>query len=334
MCLGLQCVQLALFDLKPVIPAHDLSYQTLSPEPMWKCRTAGDWLSRHSLVILTPTPPPFRDTTDVMASLAEERLNKNRIVLDRFLTARLHGICSSAIAQRSDTTSTPQHGSTAQESLQLDTELLDQVLEFLLVPGANACAKMGINSPDESLLHIMSILRHVQLRDIYAFSGWQADESEILESKRRLQKWIEHEHESVRKCIWHAGSAFRLLRSKTHLTCFEPFNLLIAALTIWTYCILQPQSTTATESRARHPVRIDQLTERCDVDEWIKGNGNIIHLTGVGTLVGRDGARRLMVELHKVLLSKTGWIEACRGLVFAIEQVLSEKLPTYREEHI
>jgi len=334
MCLGLQCVQLALFDLKPVIPAHDLSHQDLSPEPVWKCRTAGDWLSRHSIVTLRPAPPRFRETTDVMVSLAEERLNKTRIVLDRFLTARLHRVCSSTVAQRSNTSNTPQNGSAAQENLQLASELLDPALEVLLMPSANTRARTGINSSDESILHVMSILRHVQLRDIYAFSGWQADESEILESRRRLQKWIDHEHESVRKCIWHAGSAFRLLRSKTHMTCFEPFNLLIAALTIWTYCILQPQSATATELHARHSVRIDQLIECRDVDEWIRGRGNIIHLTGIGTLVGRDGARRLMVELHKVLLSRIGWTEACRGLAFAIEQVLSEKRPTYREEHI
>lgn len=334
MYLGFQCLQAALFDLKPVNLAHDLSHQDMSPDVVWKCRTAGEWLSKHSPLTHKTTPLCFRDTTDVMVSLAEERLNKTRIVSDQFLTTRLRRIFSNAVAQRSNTTTSPQQESTAQEYSQLTSELLDPALEVLLMPGANTRPSTGLSVPDESTLNTMSILRHVRLREIYAFSGWQADESEILESRRYLQNWIDHEQTSVRKCIWHAGSTFRLLRSKTHMACFEPFNLLVAGLAIWTYCILQPLSKTATESPAHRPVRIDQLTEHRDVDEWIRGQGTRIHLTGVGTLVGQESARRLMAELHKVLLSKIGWTKTCQGLAFAIEQVLSGERPGFPEEHI
>lgn len=334
MYLGLQCLQVALFDLKPVNSIHDVPHQNSSSDVVWQCRTAGEWLSKSALAMHKATQSRFRDSTDVMISLVEERLNKNRAVLDEFLTSRLHRICSSNIVQQSNTTTAPQNKSTTQEHSQLKSELLDSALEAMLVPSANTRTNTSLDVLDESTLHVMSILRHVRLREIYAFSGWQADENEILESRRYLQNWIDREQESVKKCIWHAGSTFRLLRSKTHMACYEPFNLLVAGLTIWTYCILQPQSKATMELPAYHPVRVDQLTEQHEVDEWIRGQSSIVHLTGVGTLIGHDSAHRLMAELHKVLLSKMGWTEACQGIAFAIEQVLSGKHPGFREECI
>lgn len=186
--------------------------------------------------------------------------------------------------------------------------------------------RSGILANDCSL-HIMAILQQIDLRAIYAFSRWEADDLQRQEAADYLRKWFRNA-QLLRKCLWHAAKVFHTLRHKSRFACFDPFHILIAALVLWAYCTLDVDASL--ENRV--PVRID-LIRHSERQDWIKGDSQItsIHITGLGTLQGPVGARRIIDELHKILLSRTGWTEACHGIAFAMGQVLSGRRPCVKE---
>lgn len=280
------------------------------------------------------------DSTNVLVLLAEEELTRIRTASDRFWTSRLLQMSSKDTRQRSDSAGFLKSYQKAAEIVSLKSSLLGSVLDEFLLSQANVSAGSNADALNKSIFHILSILRHVRLRSLYALSGWQANESEINEARTTLQHWFENDTKSARKCLWHAGSVFQALRTKTHFACFEPFNLLIAALVIWAYCLLRPQVPRAAAMEqlnhydgGRPAVKIDQLSHQTAVDAWIQGNNEIVHLTGAGILSGPEGARRVMRELHRILMSRTGWSAVCRGIAFAVEQLMSGGRPDFSEEH-
>lgn len=79
---------------------------------------------------------------------------------------------------------------------------------------------------------------------------------------------------------------------------------------------------TISEAESEDAIRLDKV-EWASLSSWLTGKNKRIHLTGLGILEGSQGARRVLEELHKTLLSGTEWAPLRRGIAQAVEQVLS-----------
>lgn len=174
--------------------------------------------------------------------------------------------------------------------------------------------------------HLISILRDVPLRHIYALCGWKATDAETDAARDVLSAWMRTNSERARKCVVHAGALFGDARRHVYKTSFDALLLLISSLYLWAYQTLSPDASPGVGSR---PVlRID-----CGVDEavaraWINGESDYaIHITGVGRLTGRDSAVRLLKELCRVFYLSTSWTTFHFGAARGIEQVIKGEKP-------
>jgi hypothetical protein len=106
---------------------------------------------------------------------------------------------------------------------------------------------------------------------------------------------------------------------------FEVFYTLVAALIIWTYCMLEPgrkYQGQQSNHKSAEAVRLDKV-ELSSLSGWLKGEKRTIHLTGLGVLEGPSGAKRVLEEFRGALLSGSEWAAVRRGIVHAVDQVIS-----------
>lgn len=198
----------------------------------------------------------------------------------------------------------------------------------------------GDSGHGDAMFHTLSILRRVPLRHLYAFSGWQATEVDVEVSKKYLRTWVRTEPASTRWCLWHAVMALKLLKSKQYFGCDDAFHVLIATLILWAFDLLsEPSDLQSSVSRGagwdgdQPPVRIDRLSGFSSAKVWAEaGRYDRIHMTGIGILRGPDSATQLLKDCCKILLSRTAWSGLCRGIAYAIEQVLRGKRPCPQED--
>lgn len=175
--------------------------------------------------------------------------------------------------------------------------------------------------------HILLILRHVSLRMLYAFSGWQATQDQIDEAKEYLRAWMRENPSAARQCLWHAVRAFRTLRNKQHFACDDSFSLLLAALFMWAFDLLMPSSSygavSQEESQTVHkrPTRIDLLRDADEVKSWVEKGSHRTHITGIGILGSPGSSMRIMKECQRILLSSASWPRLRHGLACLLERV-------------
>lgn len=210
---------------------------------------------------------------------------------------------------------------------------------FILSSFLDDTATTSVASPSTDILHhLITILRQIPLRRLYVFSGWQASEIESKAAGDYLQSWMRRDSSTTRMCLWHAVAIFRTLRSKVHITCYEPFALLIAALFIRGFDLLaRPNDDPVAQDDGwtgeMPPTRVDQLYRAQDVEQWAEeGRNDRVHVTGIGILRGPASAQRLMVEARRILLSQAGWLKLRLGLAYALEQSIHGRRPCRREE--
>ena len=314
-----QCLQLTLFDLPMAHTTQGLSPRTELDDALWACRNADDWAAcKLQTTSKEIRASPSSQYLYVVAGLTYERERKFQ---NAYFSSHLKPMRGHCLPARNFTQSTIP-----------DTILseMQSILEETMSRSIQQVPPIVPGLLDKPLFHVLSIIRHIPLQSIYAFSGWRASNSEIIEAGLHLKNWIESKPRTLRICLWHAGSVFRILRDKVHLSCFEPFALLIATLLIWTCCMLGP--LVAAADRQDSTVRIDRLVNQLQIQQWLEQEKYLIHLTGVGTVFGYDGAQRLMLELSSLLRTKLGWPGTRLGLAYCAEQVMSGQLPQAPEE--
>lgn len=247
--------------------------------------------------------------------------------------SRLSSSFGSHIGDAEDVDALPSPVSQNETGTAFGPSLLTSKLDSLLSPTGRLLFEHTVTESSKAILHVMAILRSVRLRSLHHYHGWQADEHEIKEAEDSLRTWMQQDKAVLRTCIWHAASTFRILRSKDRLILYEPFLLLISVLVIRAYCMLAPitsQQNSPDEERA--PERIDQLTEKIAIREWIAGDNYSMHLTGVGILLGPRSSLRLLTVLRDMLLAHEKYSPICKALAFSVERAMTGKQPFFRED--
>lgn len=175
--------------------------------------------------------------------------------------------------------------------------------------------------------HLISILRDVPLRHIYALCGWKATDAETDVARDVLSAWMGSNSDRARKCVLHAGALFGDARRHVYKTSFDALLLLISILYLWAYQRLSPPEV-GPGADSRPVLRIDCGVDEAVARKWIDGESDYaIHVTGVGRLTGRDSAIRLLKELRRVLYLSTSWTTFHIGVAKGIEQVMKGEKP-------
>lgn len=198
----------------------------------------------------------------------------------------------------------------------------------------------GQESPIKPLFHLMSVLRQVPLRHLFAFSRWRATEAESEESKCYLQSWMERDPVAARRCLWHAAMVLSSMRSKKQHACHEPFTLLISVSMIWAFDMLAKpceaedwESIETGRDEKGPPTRIDRLKTFEQVERWAKeGRNDCVLLTGIGILRGPESSRRLLIECRKILSSGTAWARLRYAILHGVNEVLQGRPPAHPDD--
>lgn len=173
--------------------------------------------------------------------------------------------------------------------------------------------------------HLISLLRNVHLRHIYAFAGWKATDAEVDAAKEAISAYMHSNRDGGRECLLHAGALFGDVRNQIYKVSFDPFFLLISILYMWAYQKLSPDVSSGVGLK---PLRIDCGVDEAVAKQWIQGKSEYaVHVMGVGLLTGKDSAIRLLKELRRVLLSQTSWATLHMGMAKAIEQMIKGEKP-------
>lgn len=209
------------------------------------------------------------------------------------------------------------------------TQLIRNRDSDLKLFGFNAPFLPPENSYDASsrrYFHLISILRDVPLRHLYASCGWKSTDVEVDAATDALSAWMNSNNECARKCVMHAGSLFGDVRSQVYKMSFDPLFLLIPILYLWVFQRLSPDNSSGVDTR---PVlRIDSGVDETVAKSWIQGKSDYtIHITGVGRLTGRDSAVRLLKELRRVLFLSTSWTTFHAGVAKCVEQIIKGEKP-------
>ncbi|KAJ5638156.1 hypothetical protein N7490_008035 [Penicillium lividum] len=211
---------------------------------------------------------------------------------------------------------------------------LDWKYEMLATTGESSTStSTSILDARNMFFHLLGILRHISLKQLYAYSGWYASEEDIAACGANLACWVRDNPVLARNCVAHAGAILRQIRSTPTTACYHYFCLLIAILYLWTYERLKPDASTTREKPCQlntigTVLKIDQPHDRRVRERWIEGkSGILVHITGVGILSASGTAQRLVKELLRVLGSQTGWPTFRKGLIICVSQLLNESSP-------
>ncbi|KAJ5939548.1 hypothetical protein N7466_002682 [Penicillium verhagenii] len=207
---------------------------------------------------------------------------------------------------------------------------LDWKYEILTPATYSPSESVGISESRKIFFHLLGILRHVPLKQLYAYSGWYASKQDMLAAEAYLSYWMSENPIPSRQCVAHAGALIGEIRSTPINACYHSFSLLIATLYLWVYAQLQPErSETSGESIPLHPpaslLKIDQHHEPGVRERWIEtGSGIFVHLTGVGMLSTPGSSHRLLKEFLRVLSARTGWPTLQKGLTMCMSELLND----------
>lgn len=165
--------------------------------------------------------------------------------------------------------------------------------------------------------HVICILLNVPFGDLFCYSGWRATNADIIKCRNRLKLWVTECGEDARRVALHAGRLFGHIRSSDMNGYHEPTTMLIACLTL---CIYAEFGGVRPDAAQDHDItqlgngdlgsvfRLDKAFAEGEMRQWLQaGSGMRPYLAGVGSILGRDGAARLVNEGAQILCSSTTW---------------------------
>jgi hypothetical protein len=162
--------------------------------------------------------------------------------------------------------------------------------------------------------HILSLLLHLPLRELMAFSGWRVSEVERSEADFRLARWVRNEGAGARLVIYHAAKVYSCIRERPFAAYSGTMAFLTATLAIWAVTMsvnrsAQPSWPSAEDHSFGQgrlkTLRFDRFTDRSTIIDWVSGKENVRpYLAGVGALEGSMVAPLLIRESVRVLRRK------------------------------
>lgn len=151
--------------------------------------------------------------------------------------------------------------------------------------------------------HVLSLMVHLPLRELFAFSGWHVNEAERCEADARLASWVRDERPRSRLVVYHAAKLYSYIREHPLRAYSETMSFLTATLAIWAIMSFGasgsgcdgleqswPSGNNDDEQFVHHPahiktLRFDKSTDRTIVDGWVSGKASVRpYLAGVGAL--------------------------------------------------
>ena len=179
-------------------------------------------------------------------------------------------------------------------------------------------------STQNSIFHVIAIVRQISLKIIYGCSEWQTSKSGMQLSRARFAAFTHQKGAEARRCFWHAVNVFRTLRDARCFACYDALSLCIAVNYIWIYDNL------VTHQGEGEIIRIDREGPR--VETWIQSGGNVrLHITGIGVLDGLESGSRLITATIKILQSQVAWPGISQVLSNCFTQCLCGQKPTFAD---
>lgn len=210
-------------------------------------------------------------------------------------------------------------------SLELRSGWVETALEYLDI----ICPDEQSPPTDPSLKpalmhhkHLIGLLMHISLRDVFCFSGWRVTLEDALKGRQRLKLWFVHNRNEARRAVLHAGRLFALLRTASAGGHYEPRGMLIACLMLWANAELVNDD--ANEYGACEkvvPIRLDRSLDKTAVQDWLDGHAAQArpYLAGVGAISGNTAAGQIVREGARIMESWKAWpIGHVMGVVMKI----------------
>lgn len=225
-------------------------------------------------------------------------------------------------------------------------DLAEQYLEPLLATAQPTRTRLQLATLHH--VHLLSILLRVSLRDLFAFSGWRADNGggTIRNACARLRRRYSSSPraaQDLRRAVLAAARLFESLRSSSTRAHHEPIALLVAVLTVWLYSVLDNnvapggahEDEAEGDCRRRRTLLLGrEQNDKGAEDAWVVAgaaaaeSGISVRLGGVGCIRGGGGGadRRLIREAVRMLQERRAW-----NLSEAVAGVLTLQVTMCRE---
>ncbi|KIW26917.1 uncharacterized protein PV07_06705 [Cladophialophora immunda] len=204
----------------------------------------------------------------------------------------------------------------------------------LLHWSANATigAASGIEHPTVLHLHLARIVLLTPLNDIVLYSHYlirssgeatrlfpSVSSTEAEEHRQLIQRWAIQDQYKARLAAIHAGVVFWHVRLYSINGFYESTAVALAALVFWALSAFSPKKPklrkVGDEEGTSPPsldicdiILIDRPTDDELVQQFVRqGHAMRANMTGVGDLFGPKGARKVLAEGQKLLLTLSSW---------------------------
>ncbi|KAK1517852.1 uncharacterized protein CCOS01_12109 [Colletotrichum costaricense] len=151
--------------------------------------------------------------------------------------------------------------------------------------------------------HAFSLLLHMPLRVLTAFSGWGVSPQVREAADGRLSLWLRQNKGKARVIIYHAAKLFSYIRN--HPTCGHHENnaLLYATLSMWIHTLFNRHQTSSLRTH-----RLDKPNHQEALVQWLSGDSDFrLYVAGIGDLNDERASDRLVQESVRILTRKSGW---------------------------
>lgn len=180
--------------------------------------------------------------------------------------------------------------------------------------------------------HIICILLNLPFGELFCYGGWRVTSADISKCRNRLRLWVTECGEDARRVALHAGRLFGHIRSSDLNGYYESTTMLIACFTLCIYGEFGALGPDAVQDHAITQLgngdlgsvfRLDRAVAAGEVQQWLRAGSSMRpYLAGVGSIMGRDGAARIVDEGARIMCSSTAW---------RISGLLGESLRIYHE---
>ncbi|KAK1689437.1 fungal-specific transcription factor domain-containing protein [Colletotrichum godetiae] len=270
--------QLGLFfDLPPTIPTDLLLLPLPCEEILWRSDSSESWADQAS-----------RSPNLVNSRLLREYLTRFR--RDKKIPEDLSSLNRLFLTL----------------ALYRDSTNNQDTMRYLAILRGGENAQLPTDDIDRIALqhnHAFSLLIHMPLRVLTAFSGWGVS-SEVREAAdRRLRMWLRQNQGKARIIIYHAARLFSHIRNHFTPGHHEVNALLYATLSMWIHTLFYCHQTGSWRT-----LRLDKLDGQKNIDEWLSGEpGFRLYVAGIGNLGEERASDRLLQESVRMLSQKSGW---------------------------
>lgn len=151
--------------------------------------------------------------------------------------------------------------------------------------------------------HAFSLLLHMPLRVLTAFSGWGVSSQVREAADRRLSLWLCQNKGKARVIVYHAAKLFSYIRNHPTGGHHEDNALLYATLSMWIHTIFDSCQTSPSRT-----LRLDKPNDGEALIQWLSGGADFrLYVAGIGDLSDKRASDRLVQESVRILTRNSGW---------------------------